>query len=239
MENIHEKQVRELADAANKFSTTSGVTLCIDVETNSMLLLRWVQYLSAYHMTGTADCLLSAVSNSVREVAASLAMGLVRPALFSLRTQMDLVLTWLYFKDHPVEWSVVNDTGEGFKMKKDLVVYFTTHHEPYGMRFGILKQIATRREEEPYRFLSAHIHGQSVAVLPAVDELRDLVRTEPECNNCTKAAFEVSEYLNDVLLSVYASNWKSLPAEIRSSVEARFATAEQRATFFGGNKTAK
>jgi hypothetical protein len=239
MASIHEKQVKELAAAANKFATTSGAALCVGVETNSILLLRWVQYLGSYHLTGTADCLLTAVGASLRETAASLAMGLVRPALFSLRSQIDLVLTWLYFKDHPVEWEYVNSTGEGFKMKKDLVAYLTAHHESYGVRFGILKTIAKRKEEEPYRLLSAHIHGQSVAVLPIVNELQDLVRTERECTDCAKAVYEVSEYLNDVLFAVYASNWKSLPTEICSSAEARFSTPEQKAAFFLGSKPGK
>jgi hypothetical protein len=239
MTTLHEAQVELLANSVSAFSKASGAQICVEVEKNSVLLLRWVQYLTNYQLTGVADELLHATGPSVREVAASLSMGLIRPALFVLRSQIDLILTWLYFKDHRVEWDLVNSTGSGFKMKSDLIEYLVKHHVSYGLRFGILKQIAKRREEEPYRFLSAHIHGQSIAVLSETNDLCDLVRPISECNECVKAVFEVSEYLNDVLLTIYADNWASLPYEVRSSATGRFLTAEQRLSFFQAKKIVK
>lgn len=236
MINIHQNQVTSLVNEVNKFSNSYGAAISLEVENNSILLLQWIQYLNSYHLTGTADYLIAAIGPSLREVAATLAMGITRPALFSLRSQIDLILTWLYFKDHPKELDYVNSSSDGFKMKKELLTYLGTHYESFGLRYGILKKIATRSEEEPYRFLSAHIHGQSAAVLCTASELHDFVRPELECKDCVKAVHEVSEYINDVLLSVYADNWLSLPSDIRISIESRFSTPNQRAEFFNANK---
>lgn len=235
----HKIQVQSLVESINNFSSVSGPDICLNVESNSILLLHWVKYLTSYHLTGTADDLILAVGSSLREVAGSLSLGIIRPALFSLRSQIDLVLTWIYFKDHPVEWRYVNTSGEGFKMKKDLISYLALYHECYGTRFGILKSVSLRSEDEPYRFLSAHIHGQSVAVLSNANNLSDLVRPILECNECVKAVYEVTEYLNDVLLAVYTDNWMSLPEEIRIAAESRFLSPEQKVAFFATTKSHK
>ena len=239
MPTDHEVQVQSLIESINNFSGISGANTCSSVESNSMILLHWIKHLTSYHLTGTADDLILAVGSSLREVAGSLSLGIIRPALFSLRSQIDLVLTWIYFKDHPVEWKYVNDSGDGFKMKKELITYLGVYHKFYGTRFGILNSIAKRKEDEPYRFLSAHIHGQSVAVLSNANNLSDLVRPSSECNECIEAVYAVAEYLNDVLLAIYADNWISLPEEIRTSAESRFISAEQRVAFFATTKLQK
>lgn len=238
MEN-HDKQSADLAEASGKFSADHGENICQEIEANSQILLHWVQYLINYQLTGTANGLIFAITPALREVTASLSLGMVRPGLCSLRSIIDLILTWAYFKDHPIEWDYVNRTGDGFKMKKETVAYLVSYYEFYGTRFGILKNIITRREEEPYRLLSAHIHGQSDVVLPDADTLKDLVRPLNECIDCIAALFEVSEYLNDVLLSMYADNWRALPLQIQNSLENRFATAEQKVAFFSTTKKLK
>ncbi len=239
MTNPHKKNVDKLISKINIFSEKSGSKISQEVEKKSTLLLHWIKYLNAHHLTGSADYLISSVAPSLREVAATLSLGITRPAIFSLRSQIDLVLTWLYFKDHPIELEYVNSTSDGFKMKKDLIIYLSTYYEPFGHRFGILKLIKKRKFEEPYRFLSAHIHGQSSVVLCNTTEFHEVVRSQEECEEHITAVYEVTEYLNDVLLAVYADNWASLPTEIRVAAEARFSTAIQKADFFTANKPNK
>lgn len=229
---MHLKQTSDLGKAAGDFSVAHGAEVSAEVEANSALLVHWLSYLNLYHRTGVADSLLDAVQSAILEVAGVLSLGLVRQALFSLRGQVDLLLAWLYFKDHAVEWDHVNQTAEGFKLKKELFQYLDQHVPRFGPRMVVLRDIVTRRETDPYRLLSAHIHAQSSLVLPAVVELKDLVREEAVCKECAEVAFEVSEYLNDILLAIYAPNWASLPAVIQASLEARFQTTDQRKNFF-------
>lgn len=229
---MHAKQTSDLADAAKSFSASCGAALSAKVESNSALLVSWLSYLLAYHRTGVADGLLEAVGSSIRETAGALSLGLVRPALFSLRGQVDLLLGWMYFKDHSVEWAHVNQTGDGFKLKKELLQYLEQHFGRFSARFGMLKEIRTRKEVDPYRLLSAHIHVQSDPVLPAVVNLTDLVQPLAACDECADVAFEVAEFLNDVLLAVYLPNWASLPNSIQSALGPRFKSGDQRKDFF-------
>lgn len=229
---MHQKQTADLRAAADAFSLAAGEKISVQVEAKSALLVHWLAYLSAFHRTGVADSLLDAASSSIREVAGLLSLGLARPALFSLRGQIDLLLAWLYFKDHGVEWSHVNETADGFKLKKELLQYLDQHVPKFAGRMGILRDSKTRKELDPYRLLSAHIHAQSDLVLPVVTELKDLVRPKAVCSECIQVAFEVAEYINDVFLSVFLSSWASLPAPIQAAMNARFQSAEQRKAFF-------
>ncbi|MBV6320546.1 hypothetical protein [Duganella violaceipulchra] len=229
---MHKIQTTELRQAASDFSVSYGENLSALVEVNTDLLIHWLKYLNSFHRTNVADSLLDGVACSIREGAGVLSLGLMRQALFSLRGQVDLMLAWLYFKDHEVEWSHVNDTADGFKLKKDILMYLEQNFNKFGHRMAILRLIKTRKELDPYRLLSAHVHAQSDPVLPNVSELKELIQSENLCRECATVAFEVSEFLNDILLSIYLNNWASLPVEIRNRVESRFKTPEQKKTFF-------
>jgi hypothetical protein len=229
----HAAQVAELGKSAAAASSGWGAAMSEQVEEGSALLLYWLQYLITYETTKTANNLLPAIASAVRETAGCLSLGLVRPALFSFRCQVDLLLSWLYYKDHPVEWASVNDTSDGFKLKKELFAYFEQHHDGFKAKFKILSDLKTRKTLDPYRLLSAHIHAQSAAVLPNVAHLKELVRTKTECEECASVSFEVSEYLNDILLCIYRSRWVSLPGAIQKPAAIRFSSQPDLATFLG------
>jgi hypothetical protein len=229
---MHSNQTAELRQAVIAFSTASGEAISTEIESKSALLVSWVQYLCSYHMTDVADELLLAVAPSIREAAGTLSLGLVRPTLFSFRSQIDLMLAWLYFKDHAIEWGHVNQTADGFKLKKEIIQYLETHNPRFGSRFSTLRDIATRKEAEPYRLLSAHIHSQSNPVLPQLINLKEMVMPMDRCSECAAVAFEVSEYLNDILLSIHAPIWHSLPAQIQTSADSRFQSPGQKTAFF-------
>jgi hypothetical protein len=225
-------QVEKLVLKSNLFSSSHGAKVVEETEKQTILLRYWLEYLINHHKTGVADSLLTATQSLIRECAANLSMGMVRSALFSLRGQIDLSLAWLYFKDHAIEWRLVNTKGDGFKLKKEILEYLTSHNPGFSHRIGILKQIHQRQEAEPYRLLSAHIHGQSEVVLPSVPSLSDVVYNLDSSIECTKVAFEVSEYINDIFLSVFRPQWYSLPPIIQSTLDLRFSSQNQKAEFF-------
>lgn len=198
------------------------------------LLVLWLSYINHNYKTGVANELLEATSSCIRECAAFLSLGMIRPAFFSFRVILDLCLAWLYFKDHPIEWERVNSTGDGFKMKKDVLDYLSGHVDGFSGRHGILKPIAKRKIEDVYRLLSAHIHGQSTPVLPTIDKLSDVVSTKDICFQVLDLAYATSEYINDIFMSVYAKSWHSLPEKVKEHTSERFVSVAQRAKFFEG-----
>jgi hypothetical protein len=225
----------QLTDLSNKVATncqSRGVKIVEATEAASRPLLLWAQYLKTTFATGTADCLLDGVLSGVREAAACIALGLVRPALNSMRLQMDLLLAWVFFKDHPVEWQRVQDTGDGYKLKNDLAKYYGDNNQRFTRRHAILRDTRTRQVEDPYRLLSAHMHGQSEYVVPRVDKPVDIVASVKLQDDAIVLQAETCEFLCDILWSLYADKWTSIPEQLRKPLMARFVSAEQRGEFF-------
>ena len=231
MKNAVEAQLNKLIARCSENCTSRGTEVIHATAEAARLQLLWLQYLTTTKLTGTADCLLEGTKSAIHEGASCLALGLVRPALNSLRLQIDLIFGWLYFKDHPVEWERVQTTGDGFKLKQELLRYFSDSFSGFGMRFGVLKECKTRTQEDPYRLLSAHMHGQSQYALPQVQSLADIVATSQAQDEAIAVQKECSEFVTDVLWSVFADKWAGLPSELVDTLKARF-TEKQRVAFF-------
>lgn len=232
MSSSLEKELAELSTLIATNCNTRGAAIVTAGEGASTLIILWEGYLRTSHATGTADCLIDGTASAVREGITCVTLGLVRQALNSLRLQIDLSLAWLYFKDHPVEWRKVQDTGEGFKLKTDLLKYMGDSIVRYPARFSLLRDSKTRTLDDPYRLLSAHLHGQSASVLPQVQKPKDIVATIKAQDEVLELQRECSEYINDIFWSVFADSWTSIPAELRKTLEGRFKTPAQRASFF-------
>ncbi len=141
-------------------------------------------------------------------------------------------MAWLYFKDHPVEWQRLQDSGDGFKLKTELLRYLGETIVKYATRYSLLRDCKTRSLDDPYRLLSSHIHGQSELVLPEIEQLRDIVGAPQAQDEAILLQHECAEFINDVFWSVYADRWASLPNELMTALNRRFKSPAQRATFF-------
>jgi len=228
MPSSYKYQTELLRERGAKHSEAYGATLCTKLEEAAQPLLEWLAYLRGSHLTGTADVLLEGVQAAVLETAGCLSLGIVRPALFSLRAQVDMLLAWLYYKDHPIEWEYIQDTGEGFKLKGALIEYLSSYFPKYKQRIVILKRVKKRKEDDPYRLLSAHIHCQSSSCIPSIGNLDILIRPFEECLECVDIQREVVEYLNDILISCYAERWAAIPKAIVRATTGRLTTAQKK-----------
>ncbi|MFK7701723.1 hypothetical protein [Pseudomonas caspiana] len=235
MTKIKKKNSEQLPDFVEKakgFSIAHGDELLNQFEMESKLLLEWIKYLNVHHLTGIADELLTATLSNIREAAAYAAIGAVRPCLFALRAQPDLLLSWLYFKDHAVEYASLCRTGDYYVLKTEVLKYFASHYEGFSARLVVMNQTMTRTQLDPYRLLSAHIHSQSPFVINHVVDLQDIIKDQKLAAECAVVQREVSEFLSDILFSLGFASYHSLPNFIRRNVEARTKTEGQKKVVF-------
>ena len=230
-EDIRDNVVALVA-AVSQHGKNIGTDHCRDMQAGANVLLEWLNYLRKSETTGVADTLLDGTQGAIVETIGCLALGLVRPALSSLRSEIDMILGWLYFKDHKVEWDHLRDTGRGFQTKAQVLRYIGDHWPRFKTRFKLLEQHKTRNEEDPYRLLSAHIHGQTDFTARRVGPLVDLVADANLCAECVVLQREVAEYVGDVLLAIYGNKWASLPTPVKAGLDERL-NAKQRKAFFG------
>ena len=185
------------------------------------LTLAWLGYLRNAQASGTANELLEGLHAALIETGGCLAIGLVRPALFSMRAQVDILLAWLYFKDHPVEWNHVELTGEKYHLVSEVLKYLRTYDRRFQPRLSLLRTKRTQGDEDPYRLLSAHVHSQNSATIPPLVGVEQLVQPRARCLECVVLQTEISEYLSDVLASYFVSQWADLPASITTPIKDR------------------
>lgn len=177
-------------------------------------LLKWLAYLRNSERTGSCDEMLTSLQSCLVETAGSISMGLVRSAIFSMRTQVDLAVAWLFYKDHPSEWNAVVSTGEGFFLKREVFEHFSVYNKQIEARLSLLEKYKRRKISDPYRLLSAHIHGQSTLVIPKFKNLSDLVYSDKRCEEAVALQAEVTEYISDVFVAYFGSKWASLPEDV-------------------------
>ena len=214
-------QVERLKNAVDGFVDENGIRFCEMAYVAGRSLLVWLRLLKESECTGHADELLDGVRASIVEAAGCMSLGLARPALFAMRGQIDVALSWLYFKDHPIEWRKVCETGDGFMLKRDVIAYLESYSQSFKSRYGSLQKNATRRDADPYRMLSAHVHSQSFYTIPTYGDLEALVGKPETLQECAELQTDISEYLGDIFLSCFSGKWASLPDEIVKSVKKR------------------
>ena len=226
-----DQNVAALLAAASDHGATIGIERSRGVAAEAQVLLDWLNYLRQSEATGVADALLDGTQGAIVETMGCLALGLVRPALASLRSEIDMTLAWLYFKDHKVEWNQLRDAGRGFQTKAKVLDYVKKHWPGFQSRFKLLTQKHTRREEDPYQLLSAHIHGQTDFTAPRVGQLVELVGDAQLSEDCVILQHDVAEYIGDVLLALYGDKWTALPGSVMNGLEHRLNTKQRKAIF--------
>jgi hypothetical protein len=96
----------------------------------------------------------------------------------------------------------------------------------------LLRDCKTRTLDDPYRLLSAHIHGQSELALPQVQRLQDIVATPLAQDEALELQRQCAEFINDVFWSIFADRWAGVPAELLTTLQSRFKSRDQRVAFF-------
>lgn len=226
-----QEQVVRLVKAVSDSAKSNGESRVGGSEAAIADLLVWLNHLEKSEVTGCCNETLSGIRAAAVEAAGGVALGLVRLAIFAMRSQIDLAVSWLFFKDHPVEWAHVLRTGEQFKLKKEIFSYLSDYQDRFLERLALLEKHKTRTVADPYRLLSAHIHSQSTLVMPTFSKLESLVYPEKRCLEAIKLQKEVTEYIGDIFFACFGSKWASLPSSLVTAAKARIPPDKQPIIF--------
>src|SRR5216683_5058295 len=165
------EQVEDLWNCVNSHVQANQGTYLESTVGATNILRHWLAHLRTSISTKTADRLLDAAQGTIIEVAGCLSLGLVRPALFSMRVQLELTLAWIFFNDHPVEWRFAEKRSENYPMRAEILRYFARNSNRFPERFNLLTKRKKRKNEDPYGILSVHVHSLSGLSAPSVAPL--------------------------------------------------------------------
>lgn len=210
--------VSDLLSAASNVAKHEGTRRKDEMVAAADLLFEWLGFLNA-QKTGVADEMLDGVRSAIVEATACAVLGLVRPCMFSLRAQIDMLLAWSYLKDHKVEWTRIDASTEDYVLPSVVLKYLNKYWPGFKDRFDVLSGYK-KRKCEPYPLLSEHAHSQSFQAIPNIAALSAVV--EPGLiDDCVKLQFDVSEYLSDIMVAWQIDRWTSLPEGIVDSLNKR------------------
>ena len=136
MTENHRDVAAELGRVVASHIKKEGREILASHERATRLTLAWLGYLRNAQRSGAANELLDGFHGALIESAGCLAIGLVRPALFSMRAQVDILLAWLYFKDHRVEWEYVELTGEKYHLVSEVLKYLKIYDRRFPAATG-------------------------------------------------------------------------------------------------------
>ena len=218
----------QLCEKQSELAATTGFATCADSLGKSQLLLQWIGYLTGSHLTGVADELLEGTQAAIAEAAVMSSFGLSRAATTALRSQVDMLLSWLFFKDHRVEWAAVQREGENFKLKSQAIKYLGDWYPGYSTKYALLKTAKRRSTEDPYKLLSVHIHSQTQPTIPIVGPLSSLIFSTAHVAEILALQLEMSEFLSDICAAAFYPEYVLFPAAIRKDISDRLSAEALR-----------
>jgi hypothetical protein len=194
----------------------------------------WISYFRAASDSNAAFELLDGVQAAALECVAYSYLGLGRAAITAMRQQIELLLAYTYFKDHPVEWDYVRRTGDGFAMFSFVEKYHKDKDSQLSNRLGMIDHRVPHRLKDIYRLLSAHVHGQSPYTVPRGSDLSSIVFRRELILELPELQLQSTASLSNFLVAVYAGVWPELPKKLVSNVSSFLSPVERRLFFAQG-----
>lgn len=230
MTNINE-EIQELLETLKKSSDILVQSIGKEATKAGAPILSWTTYLKSIHNNRSAIELLNGTESALVEACAYSCLGLGRASIASIRTQVDLLLSYTYFRDHPKEWSKVQERGEGFILFSGIINYHGEIDSDFKKRHEIVNQIVKPTLKQLYEIMSAHIHAQSTLTIPTSYKMKDIVLKKEQMKSILDLQQKTSSALSATLLAIYSKNWVNLPPEFFKSTRSQM-SREQATIFF-------
>lgn len=184
--------------------------------------MAWVGHYLNCDAQDSAEILLKGAYGSAVESVSLTALGLVRPAMLSLRSHYELCLQYLYFQDHPREMRSLLDYRWQGPLPAAVKKYLKEHSSSFEPRFSSLSKVRRRTMEEVYGMLSGVAHGNALNSVSIALQPDDLIESAESVTQSIGIFEGVGEIISDHFLSDFSSNWMSVPSVVQADVADRF-----------------
>ncbi len=194
-------------------------------------LLLWLDILSSQFPLSPAKDLLVGARSAMLESVAYIGLGFGRATITAIRTQIDLILAFTYFCNHPQEWETVSTTGTCFQLRSAIDKYHNETKSNFKKKLAIVEHSENNSIAKLYKTLSAHIHGQSPLTTPKSGHFNELVKTDTFIESLIEIQKQVDTCLSNYLTVVYIEMNISPPLKISTRIKEQL-TPNQRMTVF-------
>ena len=231
MVDIVKHQLENLEKALSAHQAAVGEELVREIIPAVEDFAVWIANFRSVADSDIAQDLLRGAQAAALEVISYTFLGLGRAAITAIRLQIDMILGYSYFKDHPIEWEKVKQSGDGFMLFSAIQAYHREIDRNLGQRLTSIEQRSPYTLNKLYRILSAHVHGQSPFTLPNLGPLESTVLSVGLMETTVEMQKQTTDALTCYLVAVYAKQWPQLPKQFVTHVS-RLLTPRQRPIFF-------
>jgi len=193
--------VNTLATAVTEFTNAFETTM------------KWIQRDWQLYEANGARPLLTGAKVTLLEAATAWAIGSNRGAAASLRAAIENSIAWLYYKDHPIEFSSVKSRRSDLLLPKAVQSYFKANDAGFEASYAMLAKLKNRPSEYYYSDVSEYVHAHPSFVLPG--NINDLVITAPRDPSFLSIVKNTNEFITDNYTAFYRSSWGDFPESVQ------------------------
>ncbi|UKV14854.1 hypothetical protein L6172_00785 [Thalassospiraceae bacterium SW-3-3] len=184
--------------------------------------LVWISEHKKNHPDIHCVTLLDGAYGTAVEALSLLSLGLVRPAVLSLRSFYEINLMYLYYRDHPVEWKAVSEYRLQAKLPGEIKKYIHQMYSEAGSRSSELLKNKHRKYDDCYEVLSAVAHSRALNSILTANNPKEIIASHESIKQCNDVFLAVAEAVFDMHLLVFDGGWLALPKEVQAEIQKRF-----------------
>lgn len=178
----------------------------------------WDSYLSKqYNMVDGIDCYFKEMISNMIHVIILGTIDLKVPALVMLRRTQEIILTYLYYSEHPIEYykKESDDTKRNINGFNELKEYIKQY--PFFVKYNIdedkLKELVSKIIDDwtkQYKDLSNYVHGTNSSYFQMISYMDEFKFIKSDANYLNKQVKMTSTIVNTLLIVFYFDIYVSM-----------------------------
>lgn len=182
----------------------------------------WVQREWLLSTSNPARPLLLGAKVALLEAGTAWALGVNRGAASSLRAYIENTLSWLHYKDHPVEYRSVEARRSDLMLPKAIQNYVKQHDLGFEKAYSELLKVSSRGRDDEYYYsvISQFVHAHPSFTMLS-EKIHELAVSAPRDASFLSLCAKSDEFISDNYAAYYRSSWDDAPSTAKASVEGR------------------
>jgi hypothetical protein len=180
----------------------------------------WVDYAWPLGADNAARPLLVGAKISLLEAGTSWGIGSNRGAAASLRTFVENIFAWLYYKDHPVEYGLVSSREDDLVLPKAIKLYLQRTDKGFEKAWSILLGAALRETDYYYSDISQYVHAHP-SFSSTTSDISNSIISVPRDDGFLVLSSYADEFVSDAYLTLHRHHWDMIPAAVKDNAQQR------------------
>jgi hypothetical protein len=142
-------------------------------------------------------------------------MGLKKPFFLSIRSTIEHILKYIFYKDHPIEYQLLSDTSDNKETIQDMISYVLKH--PKYCKIKDFDKIMSKLKSE-YEDKSKIIHGTSPKYLQLNKTISEIKLETNEIQDYVNNFSKIAELLLLVLIIFHWKEYQKVDSQKQSVI---------------------